>query len=186
MRPIQKVRLGVLVLLHLVLPLATGQASAQSYTLTGTYQVNAGRYDQGIPGSEFRAWGVMLGSERADRRWSPHLWFQSYETKVVQPGARPDDRGNRSTGWFLSLGPAIEFLGRGPLIGVFLPQLGLTSRGVGDFTGSAGFHLGLRAGVFRPQIFGRLQTLRGPYFWTVGAGVTLEMGRRAPGRRQPF
>ena len=51
MKPIRNSLLGVIVFLCLGLPFPTGPASAQTYTLTGTYQLNAGRYDQGIPGS---------------------------------------------------------------------------------------------------------------------------------------
>jgi hypothetical protein len=165
-------------------PVLTGRASAQTFTITPTYLVSAGRYDENLPGSRYRAWGLMLGQERAGQWWQPHLWFQRYDldsyTRDVNPGVGDPER----SGWSVSVGPSLEFIDSDPWMGAFVPQVGLRSRGVGSVWGGAGFHFGFRAGGFRPQLFGRIQHMAPHTFWTVGVGVSLEI-RRGEGRDRP-
>ncbi|MFC1661195.1 hypothetical protein ACFL3S_07045 [Gemmatimonadota bacterium] len=159
-------------------------AGAQVYTVTPTYLMSAGRFDSNVPGSEYRAWGVMLGKEKEGQWWQPHLWFQRYDIRSYPVGASPGVGDPKLTGWSISVGPSIEFMDSDPWIGAFVPQIGIKSRGNGSFWGGAGVHVGARIGRIRPQLFGRIQHIAPQSFWTVGVGVSLEIGRRE-GRGRP-
>ncbi|MFC1790881.1 hypothetical protein ACFL0I_00220 [Gemmatimonadota bacterium] len=170
---------GVLALALLALP-PLEQGVAQTLTVTPTYQASVSRYDSNVPGSEFSAYGLMLGLIRPGAWWAPHFWYQRYRTDSRQRYA-PDfgfpsgGDGTENTGWMLSVGPAIEYSRREPWTVTFMPQLSLTPQAERRLNGGAGVHVGFRAGLFQPQVFGRFQTLGPNVFWTVGAGVTLEL-----------
>lgn len=152
-------------------------AAGQTYSLTPTYQTSVRAFDPGLPGSSYRAWGVMVGQTTPGRWWSPHVWVQRFDQGVVCPSDQPGGASCGNEGWSFSVGPAIEFVDTGRVVGSFVSQVGLQSRGRRDPTGGGGIHVGVRAGRFQPQAFGRVQLLRGQSFVTLGFGVRFEFRR---------
>lgn len=171
-------RSGLLVLLPLLalgLPASAAGQGLRSVGITPTYQGSIQLNERFLPGSEYRAYGIMVGWKRSGAWWNPHVWFQRYHMDSYLRGDSPEDGSSTMDGWFVSVGPAIQFLRSDTWTGEFLPQVGLTSRGAGELEGGAGLHLGLDAGFFQPQVFGRWET-RGPRsYWTLGLGVTVEV-----------
>jgi hypothetical protein len=155
----------------------SGEATAQVLSFTPTFQQSLSRYDSFVPQSDFQALGFMVGLPRTSGWWQPHVWFQRYFVTSAGQQVLPDGagKGQKFSGWMLSVGPAIEFLRRGPIQGDLLPQLGLGSGTAGDLNGGAGIHFGFDFGFFQPGVFGRYQTLGPSWFWTLGVGMTFEV-----------
>ena len=152
-------------------------AAGQTYSVTPTYQTSVRAFDPGLPNATYRAWGVMVGQTTPGRWWSPHVWVQRFDHGIVCRGDQPGGESCGNEGWSFSVGPAIEFVDTGRVIGSFVSQVGLQSRGERDLTGGGGIHVGVRAGRFQPQAFGRVQLLRGQSFVTLGFGVRFELRR---------
>lgn len=150
---------------------------AQTLSLTPTYQESITEYSSLFPRSEYQALGFMVGLNRAQGWWQPHVWFQRYEVVSYRQDVLPDQPrdGGRTRGWMVSMGPAIRLLRSGRITGDLLPQVGLATSGTGDLNGGAGVHFGFDVGFFQPRIFGRYQNLGPSWFWTVGVGMTFEL-----------
>lgn len=168
--------LAILILASLLLAPTPGRRlSAQIVGLTPTYQASFSQYDNLLPGSEFRAFGVMLGIEDTGAWWTPHLWIQRYRSEVYQFGPNPSQDQVAVTGWLVSVGPAIEFLENDRWIGAVLPEMILGAPGGRNVDSGVGVHLGFRGGFFIPQLFSRVQTHGRGWFWTVGVGMTMDV-----------
>lgn len=171
--------LAVLLLASLLIaPSASRPLSAQALAFTPTYQVSISQYSNLLPGSEFSAFGFMVGLDRSGGPWIPHLWVQRYRATTYGGLTAPVEREKTGTteGWILSLGPAIEFLDTGPWTGTLLPEVILGAPGgAGNVDSGVGVHMGLKGGFFIPQLFGRVQTHGSGWFWTLGVGVTMEV-----------
>ena len=154
-----------------------GEAGAQTFSFTPTFQQTLVRYDSFAPQSDFRALGFMVGLASTSDRWQPHSWFQRYFLTRHGEGIPPHELENtdRLSGWMVSVGPAIELLRHGPIKGDFLPLVGLGSGAGGDLNGGAGVHLGFDYGFFQPRVFGQYQTLGPTWFWTLGIGMTFHV-----------
>jgi hypothetical protein len=116
----------------------------------------------------------MVGMKRSGAWWNPHIWYRRYHEVSNVDTTTPEEEGSDSDGWFLSIGPAIEFLNSGSWQGQFLPQVGLDSQGSGGLAGGAGLHLAYAFGFFQPQIFGGFESRAAGSYWTIGVGATLE------------
>lgn len=177
-----------LVALAGALALSAPDASAQSLTLSPTYQQSIASYEGRVfdflSGDQpFQAWGFMMGLERPGRFWQPHLWFQRYE--IGNPCPVPTEEvecGNE--GWVVSVGPGLRVVETPHLTGMVLAQVGLQSRRAGGFTGGAGFHLGVKLGAVEPRAFGQYQMIRGAHYATVGAGLVFALPYGRPGERR--
>lgn len=177
---------GVLVvpagLLAVGLALAAPEAAAQGTLSFGpTYQQSFVAYEGGtvdpvLGVQQFHAWGFMVGLERPDRFWQPHLWLQHYE--FGQPCETPNPTFDCvNDGWSLSVGPGLRIIDTPDLAGTFLPQVGFQGRG-GGVTGGAGFHIGVKLGAVRPSAFTRYQVFRGGHYGTIGVGVVFRLPLR--------
>jgi hypothetical protein len=163
-----------LILVALLIPWVTPQASAQVYSVTPTYQASFQEWNTQLVGSSFKAWGVMAGVDRRGSRWSPHLWIQKYELGSICVGALPAGEDCRIKGWQFAIGPKIQFVGNDRIGVSFAPNVGVDSRSNSQFSGGAGLHVNVRAGSFRPQVMGGFQRIRGRNFGTVGVGISFE------------
>jgi hypothetical protein len=117
----------------------------------------------------------MLGMNRSSAWWNPHLWFQRYRVDSTLQGTTPEDGTDRTRGWSFSVGPSIQFIRNDVWSGEILPQVSFGSGGPRTLDSGVGVHLGFRGGFFQPQLFGRFQTHGSQNFWTLGAGVTIEV-----------
>ena len=151
--------------------------SAQTLSLTPTFQESVSDYNSLFPQSEYQALGFMVGLKRSLGWLQPHVWFQRYEVTTYRQDVLPDQsrEGGRVKGWMISVGPAIQLLRSGRITGDLLPQVGLATRGTGDLNGGAGVHFGFDLGFFQPRVFGRYQNMGPNWFWTLGVGMTFEV-----------
>ena len=167
---------------------APRDVAAQQLTVTPTYQVSYRQFEGFNPfeastaGSDYRAWGLMVGLIRPGRWWTPHLWFEKYEIgQVCSPSI---ECGN--DGWSLSVGPALEIMESGPLAATLVPQLGMQARGSHSFTGGLGLHIGVDAGRLAPQVFTRFTTRNRLYYGTIGFGVKFTFDLPRKENRRPY
>jgi hypothetical protein len=163
--------------LALLVPTSPEPGLAQTISFTPTFQQSVSQYSSLFPQSEYQALGFMVGLGRAPGWWEPHVWFQRYQVVPYRQDSRPGQPGDggKTTGWMVSVGPAIELLRSGRITGDLLPQVGMATRGTGDLNGGAGVHVGFDVGFFQPQIFGRYEHLGPGWFWTLGVGMTFEV-----------
>jgi hypothetical protein len=175
---------GVLGAALLTLCAGVPTSAQTTSSVTATFQASVAEFPTSLAAPDYRSYGVMVGMQRAGQWWSPHIWLQRYDLVNICLDPTPGDARCKGDGWSLSLGPSIQFLDKGSLKGSFLPQVGLDSRGNQDLTGGAGLHLGWNVGFFRPQAFGRFQTLRGWSHVTVGAGFRIVLSS-GESRREP-
>lgn len=153
-------------------------AAAQTYySVMPTFETSYSEFSAVAPGSSYTSWGIMAGQTVPGRWWAPHLWFQKYDLDTV---CSPELDSCGNDGWALSVGPAIDFVRSPRVLAQLVTQVGLGSHSAGQFTGGSGVHLTIRAGVFQPQAFGRVQFVRGRSFMTAGVGLRFEW-RTAPG-----
>ena len=164
------------VLLAVGLIVSSAAASAQAYSVTPTFQASFAQLDDGIQGRSYHAWGLSMGPASSDGWWSPHVWIQRYESSAFCQGTSGGTAECRNDGWMISAGPAIEFVDSGRWTGTLYPEIGIESRGDRSLNGGAGLHVSVDVGLFQPQVFGRLQSLRGSSYATIGAGITFTFG----------
>ena len=160
-------------------------ASAQAYSVTPTFQASFAQLDDGIQGRSYHAWGLSMGPARSDGWWSPHVWIQRYESSAFCLGTGGSTAECSNDGWMVSAGPAIKFVESGRWTGTLYPEVGIESRGDRSLNGGAGLHISVDAGFFQPQVFGRLQSLRGGSYATIGAGITFAFGSDEQGEAAP-
>ena len=92
--------LAVLILACLLLaPTPSRHLSAQLVGLIPTYQASFSQYDNLLPGSEYQAFGFMLGIKDTGAWWTPHLWVQRYRAEVYQFGLNPTQDRTAVTEW---------------------------------------------------------------------------------------
>lgn len=163
------------------------EASAQVLRVGPTYQTTVQDYSSRgfaplVQDSHFEAWGLMVGVERPGSWWAPHLWLQRYEVRNVCETPTSPMPGHPSSelsmcedrGWYLSVGPALEFLHTGPVIGTALAQLDLGSIRRGTLRGSGGVQVGIEWGAFEPNAYAAFQRWGdGRYYSTVGLGMAV-------------
>ena len=179
---------AILALLWLFLiPQDRGAAqNTRSISLTPTFQASVSQFDPVLSGSDYLAYGVMVGMPKTGGWWTPHVWYQRYSITSITRGSLPSAAGSETTGWQLSVGPAMEFLSSGSWDGVFMPQIGIGSSGSQSVKGGAGVHFGFDGGFLQPQLFGRFQTLGPGWFWTIGFGLTVEFTWEGSSDRSPW
>ena len=170
-------RVLVIVLSLLPGPVLREKAASQTMAVTPTFQAGLTLGDPVLPQSEFRSLGLMVGLHRSVGWWQPHLWLQKYQIDAHRSSSLPNGPPgtNRISGWMISVGPAIQLLKAGRVTGDFLPVVGLGTMTSSNVNGGAGVHVGVDAGFFQPQLFGRFQSVGDSWYWSFGVGMTFEI-----------
>jgi hypothetical protein len=181
MQDMRSVRRWLIVLALLLLaffllaPSHSPVLTAQTVTVTPTFQASFSNYDNLLPGSEFRALGVQLGMGPSGGWWEPHLWIQRYRAETYQMGVNPVTDEYAVEGWLVSLGPAIQFMDTEHWRGGVLPEVAFGAPGRERLGTGLGVHMGFKGGLFQPQFFGRTMNHGAGWFWTLGVGMTMEV-----------
>lgn len=160
----------------LLLALLPAPGRAQVYDIAPTFQASVGSAFSEVARPRYDAWGLMVGL-RQSGAWSPNVWFQRYrlESDCVGTGTFDASDGCVTTGWTLSVGPALRFLDTERWTGSLVTQVGVDTRIRSDFTGGAGVHVGVKLGAFEPTAFSRMDVFRGIGYTLVGVGLRVRI-----------